>query len=169
MTPRGRLHLVCAPPGSGKSTMLPELVRLAKGEVVVDIDEVLTDGSLLGIRIASPSAAAVWPAYDQLWLHLAGIVRRAGHPVVMLVQVPDDDGFAPPDEDAELLGWDVPDPVRRRRLLLRGWDAAAIADADTDAVRLRARLPADRIIATGADDDPATAAAAILARCRRTG
>jgi len=163
---RGRLHLVCAPPGSGKSTVLPELVRLADGEVVIDIDEILADGSLLGVRIASPSAAAVWPAYDRLWLQFAAIVRRAGHSVTMLVQVPDDDGFAPPDEDAVVLGWDVPDDVRRQRLLLRGWDAAAIADADTDAVRLRTHLPAHRLIRTGAHDDPATVAAAILARCR---
>src|SRR5690625_7083895 len=59
---------IAAPPGTGKSAVLPHLVARAHGAAVVaDIDEILEQGHLLGVPIADPAAAEAWPAYDRLW------------------------------------------------------------------------------------------------------
>ena len=70
--------MVTGAPGSGKSTVVPELVRLSPGNLVVmDMDELLDDnGRLLGIDIASPTAAPIWPAYNGLWLRITELIRR---------------------------------------------------------------------------------------------
>ena len=46
------LYLLAGIPGSGKTTLLPHLLRAASGLVVMDTDELLEDGTLLGVPIA---------------------------------------------------------------------------------------------------------------------
>ena len=83
------LYLLAGAPAAGKTTLLPYLLRAADGLVVMDMDELLEDGALLGVTIADPRAALVWPAYDRLWARIVTMVRRAGHPVLLLCPVPD--------------------------------------------------------------------------------
>ena len=66
--------------------MVPELVRLSPGNLVVmDMDELLDEhGRLLGISIASPMAAPIWPAYNAVWLRITELIRRSGIPVLLL-------------------------------------------------------------------------------------
>jgi hypothetical protein len=75
-----RLFVVTGAPGSGKSTVVPELVRLSPGNLVVmDMDELLDDhGRLLGIDIASPTAAPIRPAEAAGRARLAGLADRRG-------------------------------------------------------------------------------------------
>ncbi|MDX6239801.1 MAG: hypothetical protein QOG10_4616, partial [Kribbellaceae bacterium] len=80
------MFVVTGAPGAGKSTVIPELVRLqSAGLVVMDMDELLDDdGRVLGIEIADPAAAPNWPAYNALWLRITELVRRSGSPVLLL-------------------------------------------------------------------------------------
>lgn len=55
----GPLHLLAGAPASGKTTLLPHLIRAAGGLVVMDMDELLEDGTLIGVPIADPAAARV--------------------------------------------------------------------------------------------------------------
>lgn len=124
-------------PGAGKSTVVPELLRLsAGGLVVMDMDELLDDGKLLGITIADPAAAAQWPAYNLHWLRITELVRRSGISVLLL-------GPLTPSElpEGRWLHLDCPDDVRRTRLTARGWSTAEIEDAIDDAVELRKLVP----------------------------
>src|SRR5690625_2635819 len=123
---------IAAPPGTGKSAVLPHLVARAHGAAVVaDIDEILEEGHLLGVPIADPSAAAAWPAYDRLWDRITGLVTRAGPPMILLTQ--------PPDADADtgagdlLLGWELGDAQRAARLRAGGESEEVIVDARRDA------------------------------------
>ena len=72
--------MVTGAPGAGKSTVVPELLRLsAGGQVVMDMDELLDhDGRLLGIKINEQAAASLWPAYNTVWLRITELVRRSG-------------------------------------------------------------------------------------------
>ena len=160
---------ICAAPGTGKTTVLPHLVARTSGEVVVDIDEILTDGALLGVPIASPAAAPVWPEYDRLWLRIAALVRRSGHPVIMFIQVPDEGGFGPdPDDPSKLLlGWQVPDTVRGSRLRARDWGPEQIDDAAADARLMAAMLPTERIVTSPEGEGPAVSAERLLRAARR--
>ncbi len=163
----GALVQIAAPPGTGKTTVLPEMVALSRGEVIVDIDEILTDGSLLGIPIATAEAALIWPAYDQLWLQFAHIVRRAGIPVIMLVQVPDAAQLAVSHgHGGVLLGWEVPASVREERLVARGWDLQAIAEAGNDAAQLRRLLPEGHLITSPRGEAPGASAERLLRAAR---
>ncbi|EWS82824.1 hypothetical protein [Brachybacterium phenoliresistens] len=150
--PAGALVTVCAPPGTGKSTALPHLIARAHGRAVVaDIDEVLEDGSLLGVRIADAAAAPIWPAYDRLWARIAGFVTRAGVDMVLLTQVPD---ARPAPAAGTLLGWEVDDELRAARLRGRGATEATVLDARSDARALRALLPATSIVRTRGEQTP---------------
>jgi len=145
-TQLGPLTYVCAAPGTGKSTVLPALIAMAQGEIVIDNDELLEDGALIGVPIATPSARPVWPAYDRMWRGITTIVRRAGHPVIMLSQVPDAQDIDREADDPAVhwLGWDCPDDVRIRRLQGRRWTRAQVDDALADARQCR-RLILDRL------------------------
>lgn len=136
--------MVTGAPGAGKSTVVPELLRLrlttAVGErrlVVMDMDELLDpDGRILGIDIAHSSAAANWPAYSALWLRITELVRRSGTPMLLLSpmvprQMP----------EGRWLHLDCPDAVRQQRLAARGWSDAQIADALADAAEIRKVVP----------------------------
>jgi broad-specificity NMP kinase len=133
-----RLYVVTGAPGAGKSTVIPELVRLHSGNLVVmDMDELLDhDGKVLGIDIADSSAAANWPAYNALWLRITELIRRSGTPMLLLSplvprQMP----------EGRWLHLDCPDSVRRKRLAQRGWSDQHIAEAIADAAEIRKLVP----------------------------
>ena len=130
--------MVTGAPGSGKTAVVPELVRLSPGNLVVmDMDELLDDnGRLLGISIASPTAAPIWPAYNALWLRITELIRRSGIPVLLLSPLL-------PTElpEGRWLHLDCPDAVRRKRLAARGWIEAQIEEALADAAEIRKLVP----------------------------
>ncbi len=113
--------------GTGKSTLIPHLARLAQGVVVLDMDDLLDEGRVLGIPIATPVAASIWPAYNRLWHRLTVAVRRSGVPVLLLAPPPPDDGplevwARDPGLHPALL--DCAPGEQRRRLRARGWSPA---------------------------------------------
>lgn len=130
--------MVTGAPGAGKSTVVPELLRLNHGGLVVmDMDELLDDeGRILGIDIACADGAPNWPAYNHLWLRITELVRRSGSPVLLLTP-----GIPSELPEGRWLHLDCPDDVRRKRLLLRGWNAADIDDALKDAIEIRKLVP----------------------------
>ncbi|MEV4566362.1 AAA family ATPase [Nonomuraea sp. NPDC049419] len=139
----GTLHLLAGAPGAGKTTLLPHLLRAADGLVVMDMDELLEDGALLGVRIAAPEAAPVWPAYDRLWGRVVTMVRRAGHHVLLTCPIPDPDELAPGARWEAPVRWgllDCPDAERARRLHERG-EPEAVGGALEDAAQGRALIP----------------------------
>jgi len=141
------LFMVTGAPGSGKTSVLPYLVAAGADRfVVADMDEILTDGDLLGITIAGSAGARSWPSYNRLWGRITMLVRRSGRPMVLLC----------PLEPAQ---WSVEGPVlwthldcsdleRRRRLAERCWDDQAVEGALEDARALRSLVP-DRIFTDG--------------------
>lgn len=134
------LCLLAGAPGAGKSTLLPHLLNAADGLVVMDIDELLEDGALIGVPIATPAAAPVWPAYDRMWRRIVTMVRRAGHPVLLLCQIPNPEDLQPDGMWDPPVRWallDCPDEVRRQRLQARGSTREGIEDALADAAQGR--------------------------------
>jgi hypothetical protein len=132
------LFVVTGAPGAGKTTVVPELVRLNPGGLVVmDMDELLDDhGRLLGIDIASPTAAPIWPAYNALWLRITELIRRSGIAVLLLTP-----GLPAELPEGRWLHLDCPDDVRRKRLAVRGWREAEIEEALADAAEIRKHVP----------------------------
>jgi len=130
--------VVTGAPGAGKSTAIPELLRLrSEPLVVMDMDELLDDeGRVLGITIADTSAAANWPAYNALWRRITELVRRSGTPMLLLTPLV-------PQElpEGRWLHLDCPDDVRRQRLAARGWSEQQIAAALDDAAEMRKLVP----------------------------
>ncbi|MEV0344538.1 AAA family ATPase [Nonomuraea sp. NPDC050680] len=156
------LYLLAGAPAAGKTTLLPYLLRAADGLVVMDMDELLEDGALLGVTIADPRAALVWPAYDRLWARIVTMVRRAGHPVLLLCPVPDPPELAPAgrwDDPAHWAVLDCPDEVRLDRLRARGYAREWIEDAMADAAQARALIP---MVFAEEGEDVADLAARIL-------
>ncbi|MEU7746940.1 AAA family ATPase [Nonomuraea sp. NPDC049158] len=142
------LYLLTGAPGAGKTTLLPYLLRAAGGLVVMDMDELLEDGALLGVPIAEPQAAPVWPAYDRMWTRIVTMVRRAGTPVLLLCPIPDPHELASEGRWGGPVHWallDCPDEVREDRLrtrdLGREWIEEAIEGAIEDAAQGRALIP----------------------------
>ena len=134
------LFLLSGAAGTGKTSLIPHLARLARGVVVLDIDDLLEGGSLLGVRVATPTAAPIWPAYNRLWHRLTVAVRRSGIPVLLLA--------APPPAEETLGVWmgdphlhrallDCAPDEQRRRLRARGWSQAEIEGAVLDAEQAR--------------------------------
>ena len=163
-TPSGPLTYICGAPGTGKTSVLPALIAAAHGEVIIDGDELLVGGALLGVPIATPSAREIWPRYNEMWDRITTIIRRAGHPVIMLTQVPDAGDLAGADPGVRWLGWDCPDDLRVDRLTRRGWRQELIDDAVLDAATCRRLLP-DRVT-TGAEHTLQQTAELILSRVR---
>lgn len=144
------LYQVVGAPGVGKTTLLPELVRLGQGIVVMDKDELFEDGALLGLPITDPEAGPpIWPAYNRMWDRIIHIVRRAGRPVLLLSGTPSP-GDASPDEDVDgPIHWvllDCDDELRLARLRARGWPSEWIDDAMSDAAQSRKRF--SKVIST---------------------
>jgi hypothetical protein len=141
--------------------VLPHLIALGRGRAVVaDIDEILEGGSLLGVTIAHPSAAPVWPAYDRLWGRMAGFVTRAGFDMVLFTQVPDS---LPSPDMGTVVGWEIDDDLRASRLRSRGESEATVADAQCDAMALRDVLPSSSMVRTSGSDSPERCAGALWA------
>ena len=101
--------LICASGGfgSGKSTLRPYLTERLPGVLVVDMDELLEDGRLVGVLIADEAASADWPAYNRLWARILQFGLRSGHSVVFLTPcLPDE---FPTPEPAQWLLLDCAD------------------------------------------------------------
>lgn len=153
------LYLLAGAPGAGKTTLLPYLLRAAGGLVVMDSDELLEGGALLGVPIAEPEAAPVWPAYDRMWTHIVTMVRRAGHPVLLLCPIPDPGELPPVGRWGEPARWallDCPDEVRQDRLRDRGSPREWVEEAMADAAQGRALIPT--VFHSGGEDIAALAA-----------
>ncbi|MBB4913757.1 AAA family ATPase [Streptosporangium saharense] len=158
---REPLWILAGAPGAGKTTLLPHLVRQATGLVVMDMDELLEDGALVGVPIAEPEAAPVWPAYDRMWRRIVDMVRRAGHPVLLLTPVPDPEDLTSDARWGDPTRWallDCPDTVRLDRLTARNWPQDWIDEAMEDAAQARAFIPT---IFDGGED-PSTLAERVL-------
>jgi hypothetical protein len=144
MGKRAPLFLVSGAPGTGKTALIPHLAEHAEGLVVLDMDDLLEDGRHLGIPIATPSAATVWPAYNRLWLRLTGLIRRSGIAVLLLCPLlPPEVGAAGIDFDDGTVHWallDCAPAEQARRLRDRGWTGAEIDDAIQDAEQARKQI-----------------------------
>jgi broad-specificity NMP kinase len=150
------LFVVSGAPGAGKSTVVPPLIRQNPGSLVIaDMDELLDDGSILGIAITDPDAAPHWPAYNALWRRIVQLVRRSGPSVLLLCPLAPDEL---PGADA-WLHLDCQDDVRRKRLAARGWTDGQIDEALADAADLRRDIPRSVLN----DGSPAEGARQILA------
>jgi hypothetical protein len=155
MTELAPLLMVSGAPGAGKSAVFRELVGAAEGMVVIDIDELLEEGRILGVLIAAPESEPLWPAYRRMWLRITEMPRRAGHPVL----------FFSPDTPNEVDGatahllLDCADESRAGRLQMRGWNIDQIALAMEDANLYRSQFQS----AVYTDDaEPAVVAARVL-------
>lgn len=156
------LYAVSGAPASGKSAVVPELLAAADGIVVMDIDELLEQGALLGVPITAAEAAPIWPAYRRMWRRIIDMPRRAGHPVMFLSpDTPEDIGGA----TAGLL-LDCDDEVRAGRLRARGWSAKQVEDALEDAREYRTLF--DAAVRTD-DAEPRIVAKRILTWARSAG
>jgi hypothetical protein len=157
------LYAVSGAPGSGKSTILAELLKTAAGTVVMDIDELLEDGQLLGVPIAVPEAAPIWPAYRRMWQQIIDMPRRAGHPVLLLSPNTPDEIPLPGATACLLL--DCADDLRAERLRARGDSDRQIEAALEDARHYRSLF--DTTLKTD-DLEPPTIADQVLAWTRST-
>jgi len=130
------MHYVTGAPGAGKSSVVPALTRLLPSFVVLDMDLLLEPASALaGVDLRAPSAAARWPAYNELWRQLLRALARTRQLVVLGPLTPAE---LPDDELG--IAWallDCADGTRRRRLRDRGAADDAIRDAIADAAELR--------------------------------
>lgn len=160
----GLVHAVCAAPGTGKSSLLPELVSGAPQLVVLDLDELPDSGSILGVPVLGPSGSRNWAAYDMLWHKILALVTRGGQQALILCQIPN---LAEPLPTRSPLGtpirWyllDCADDVRERRLRARGWSPDRIAELTT-AVEV-SRTVFRRVVRVGDGDTAAAASARVL-------
>ncbi|MDN3240789.1 AAA family ATPase [Glycomyces tritici] len=156
------LYAVSGAPGAGKTSVQAGLLAAGNGLVVMDIDELLEDSALLGVPIAVPEAAPVWPAYGRMWRRIIDMTRRSGHPVVFLSP-------SIPSELRSATGYlllDCDDEIRADRLRARGWHAAQVESALRDA---RAYRPLFDTVVRTDDADPKAVAARILDWTRSIG
>jgi broad-specificity NMP kinase len=159
--PVGHCFAVSGAPGSGKSTLMPFLVdHCASVLVVLDMDELLSDGALLGVAIRTEDAVDRWPEYNALWSRVLSLVLRSRVPVLFLCPLlPAELVPAPADACTSWLLLDCSDERRRRRLAARGWSPAAVESAVEDGRQARAVISAQ--VSTD-DDRPDQTAAAIM-------
>ncbi|MBO0706728.1 MAG: AAA family ATPase [Candidatus Dormibacteraeota bacterium] len=140
MHPHAPLFLLGGAAGAGKTSLIPHLARLARGVVVLDIDDLLEEGAVLGVPVATPTAAPVWPAYNRLWHRLTVAIRRSGIPVLLLATPPPKEGALEVWKSERDIHWallDCAPQEQRRRLRTRGWSEAEIEGAVLDAEQAR--------------------------------
>jgi broad-specificity NMP kinase len=126
------LFMVLGAPGSGKSTIVPELVTQLDDFVVLDWDALMVPASQLA-SVDVWSSPETWPAYTELIRSVCEAVSP--RPTVLL-------GVSTPDEVA---GWpiaewillDCEDAERRSRLESRGESESEIGEALEDAAAHR--------------------------------
>jgi hypothetical protein len=138
------LFLVSGAPGSGKTALIPHLVQMTTHVVVMDMDDLLEEGSLLGIPIAVPESSLVWPTYNRIWVRITRLVRRSHIPVLLLCPILPMEAIAAGvgDDDPEV-HWGLLDCAateQAQRLEARGWTGAQIEEAISDAERARAAI-----------------------------
>ena len=140
--PRPPLFFVSGAPGSEKTSTVQHLVGHNKsGVVVMDMDELSVDGTVLGIRMQSPAAADQWPAYNAMWMRLIELIRRSGVAVLLCCPLlPSELADHQSVHDASWLHLDCTDLERSHRLSARGWDGGRIRSAVEDASRTRTEI-----------------------------
>jgi hypothetical protein len=75
------VFIVCGASGSGKTTILPELLRAVRGECIVfDVDWLGDPFS----RHPGAGSASQWPVIRDVWLHVAHGVAQNGLPTLLL-------------------------------------------------------------------------------------
>lgn len=133
------LFLLSGASGTGKTTLVPHLARQARGLVVLELDDLLEDGGVLGVPIATPQAAPIWPAYNRLWHRITRAVRRSGTPVLLLAPPPDEgvDDVWSGEADLHRALLDCAPKEQARRLRARGWSADEVEGAVLDAEQVR--------------------------------
>jgi broad-specificity NMP kinase len=135
------LTVLLGAPGAGKTTLLSHLHADA-AFLVADMDEILEDGAILGVPVASDSAASHWPAYNRLWVRIISMMTRAGVPVLLSAPLTPAEWYTAVAEVGAAMptGFvllDCEDKVRSARLAERGWSSARISAARADAAELR--------------------------------
>lgn len=162
---RAPLLVVTGASGSGKTSILPELLPRLRGQCVVfDVDW------LIDPFAHQPDRAEVhWPALRDAWLHVAHGVAQNGLPTLLLgplipAHVEELRG-RPWVGDVHFLLLDCPDAERRRRLEARPAWRTRDAAAQLDFARwLRANVQA--VVDTGGGAGPAESAGAVAAWAR---
>jgi hypothetical protein len=152
------LYFVAGAPGSGKSTVVGELLGRTPRFVFFDIDWLAESASGLAGRDIR-FAPETWPAYGEVWFSvLHAVLANDLTPVLFTPADPSDFAGRPLPDWCTGIIWlllDCDDGVRLERLERRGWDAARMQEALHDAVALR-QLIAQRID-TGVLDPDAVA------------
>lgn len=138
------LSIVTGAPGAGKSTTVAALLRLRREYLVFDADWLLPDLSAVTGRVIA-EAEELWPPYRRLWLTIARVIAQNGRQTILFIPLePGELATASPEDRRGNVRWcllDCDDATRRDRLLARGWDDAAIAEASHDAAVLRTQIP----------------------------
>jgi len=153
------IRYLCGVRSAGKTTLVAPLVEAATGHVVLDMDEVLEDGCVMGMRIAFDDAGDAWPAYNRHWVSVASLIARSAPLVLLGPLLPAEWIAAGGDPSTPFALLDCTDDVRVERLRARGWANVDIDDALRDAFDARAAI-AHRIDTVCTVDD---AVAAIVA------
>lgn len=161
---------MCAAPGTGKSSLLPELVAGAPQFVVLDLDELPDNGSILGVPVLGPSGSKSWAAYESLWQKILALITRGGHQALILCQIPSLQRQLPTHSPLGTpIRWyllDCADDVRERRLRARGWSPERITELT---MAVEASRTVFRRIVRIADGDTAAAASARVLDAIRLG
>jgi hypothetical protein len=132
-----RVLFVTGAPGSGKTVVAALVAARLPNFIVLDMDALLEPASCLaGVDLRRFEAASMWPAYNDLWVRLAAMLARA-QPVLLLGPLgPDEVDETPSRRMLAAVEWallDCSDDTRRERLMGRGYDSSATADAIADA------------------------------------
>lgn len=158
------LFVVTGASGSGKTTILPELLsRLSGWCAVFDVDWLIDP-----LGRAANDGQVNWTAFTDTWLHLAHSVAQNGLPTLLLAPfIPENLDPLPGRAwvgDIHYLVLDCPDDERRRRIEARPRWRARDIDEQTEFGRwLRAHL--EPVVDTS-DQSPSQAADAVAAWVR---
>ena len=138
------LAIVTGAPGAGKTTTVAALLRHPRDYLVFDTDILLPDLAALAGR-SGHDTEELWLPFRRLCVTLARMVGHNGRQAVLCIPIePHELAAALPDAWHGAVAWcllDCDDATRRARLLARGWDERAIAEASNDARALRQHVP----------------------------